>query len=122
MTLEQLKQQVMFQTGNDEADLGDFLPHIVEYLNDGYDRLMFAHCGAHVSNSSPFAPLRHDKTTPELPDWAHSAIADWATWLIYRNGAPNRQNRGLAFRAAFDEAERKLRSEKAGKLFHNIPM
>lgn len=122
MTLEQLKQQVMFQTGNDEADLGDFVPHVGEYLNDGYDRLMFAHTGLHVSVDSPYAPLRHDKSTPELPEWTHSAIADWATWLIYRNGAPNRQNRGLAFRASFDETERKLRTAKAGKLFHNIPM
>ena len=33
MTLEELKNQVMFRTGNDAADLGDFLPHVVDYLN-----------------------------------------------------------------------------------------
>ena len=122
MTLEELKRQVMFQTGNDAEDLGDFLPHVVDYLNDGYDRLMFAHCGVHVSLDTPFAPLYHDKSTPELPLWTHSAIADWATWCIYRNGASPRQNRGLAFRISFEEIERKLRAESAGKTFINIPM
>ena len=33
MTLLELKQQVMFQTGNDAEDLGDFQPHLTDYLN-----------------------------------------------------------------------------------------
>ena len=122
MTLEAMKHQVMFQTGNDAADLGDFLPHITDYLNDGYDRLLWAMCGMHLSDESVFAPLMHDRSEPQLPDWAHAAVVDWATWRIYRNGAPARQNRGLPFRAAFEETERKLRSLKAGSVFINLPM
>ena len=122
MTLEKLKQQTMFQTGNDSSDLGDFLPYVVDYLNEGYDRLMFACCGKHVQDGGEILPLRHDRSEPELPEWAHSAIADWATWRIYANGSAGRQSRGLTFRAAFEETERKLRNEKAGKLFRNLPM
>ena len=121
MTLEQMKQRVMFQTGNDAADLGDFLPYLVDYLNDGYDRLLFAHCGMHLSDGGVFQPLRHDKSTPELPDWAHEAIAEWATWLICRNGAPGRQNRGLLVRASFEETERRLRAQGQPQNFHNLP-
>ncbi|MBP3647981.1 MAG: hypothetical protein J6K55_16370 [Clostridia bacterium] len=122
MTLEEMKQQVMFQTGNDADDLGDFLPHVVDYLNDGYDRLMFAHCGIHVTIDGAVMPLVHDKSMPELPQWAHAAIADWATWRIYRNGAAARQARGLAFRASFEETERRLRNESAARMFKNLPM
>ena len=122
MTLEEMKQQVMFQTGNDAEDLGDYLPHVVDYLNDGYDRLMVAFCGMHVSDDGAFMPLRHDKSMPELPQWSHAAIADWATWRIFANGAAGRQNRGLAFRASFEEAERRLRCESAGQVFKNLPM
>ena len=43
MNLLELKQQVMFQTGNDADDLGDFQPHLTDYLNEGYDRLMMAY-------------------------------------------------------------------------------
>lgn len=122
MTLEEMKQQVMFQTGSDLDDLGDFLPHVVDYLNDGYDRLMFAHCGMHVSADGAFMPLAHEKSAPELPQWAHPAIVDWATWRICLNGSASRQSRGLMFRASFEEAERKLRMQAAGKVFHNLPM
>lgn len=122
MTLEEMKQQVMFQTGNDADDLGDFLPHVVDYLNAGYDRLLFAHCGMHVTNDGAFLPLKHSRSVPELPQWAHAAIVDWATWRIYQNGSSGRQSRGLMFRASFEEAERRLRAERAAKAFCNLPM
>jgi len=122
VTLEEMKRQVMFQTGNDPDDVGDFLPYVTDYLNDGYDRLMFAHCGMHVSPDGAFMPLMHDKSVPELPQWTHAAIVDWATWRICRNGSASRQSRGLMFRASFEETERRLRAETAGKVFHSLPM
>jgi hypothetical protein len=30
-------------------------------------------------------------------------LTDWATWFIYRNGNPQKQQRGMAFRSSFDE-------------------
>lgn len=121
MTLLEMKEQVLFQTGSDAADLADVLPHLLEYLNDGYDRLLTAYTGAHVSADGDHPPLRHDKSEPDLPAWAHAAVADWATWCMYRNGASARQSRGYAFRAAFEDAERRLRGMQAGKYFGNIP-
>ena len=129
MTLKELKERIMFQTNNDADDLGDFLPHITDYINDGYDKVVFAWCGEHVSaDSDNYTPLSHDKSQPDVPDWTHRAIADWATWLIYRNGNSNKQSRGVVFRSSFEEVLRQIASmtgkgvaSSKGSKFYNIP-
>ena len=120
MNLLQLKQQVMFQTGNDAEDLGDFQPHLTDYLNEGYDLLMMASQGKHVDAESEAQPLSHDKGEPELPSWMHRALADYATWLVYRNGSAQKQGRGYVFRKAFDEVLSRARSA-GGRQIHGIP-
>ncbi|MDD6143319.1 MAG: hypothetical protein PUD16_07485 [bacterium] len=122
MNLLELKQQVMFQTGNDADDLGDFQPHLTDYLNEGYDRLMMAYVREHIGGDGDSPELGHDKSRPELPEWLHRAIADYATWLVYRNGSAEKQSRGFVFRKAFEEAEMKARTFSAGKYITHIPM
>lgn len=119
MTLKELREAVLFETNNDADDLGDFEPHLTDYLNEGYDRLVSAFYGEHVGpESDRFAPLRHEKSTPETPEWTHRAIADWAAWLVYRNGSAQKQTRGLMFKTAFEDALSRVRAmtaaEKAG--------
>lgn len=114
MNFGEIKKRVMFQTNNDADDLGDFLPHLNDYINDGYDRLVVAYAGKHVSSDSvDYTPLTNDKASPALPDWTHSAIADWATWLIYRNGNIQKQNRGYQYRSTFEAIEAQLLSMTA---------
>ena len=120
MNLFELKQQVMFQTGNDAEDLGDFLPHLKDYLNEGYDLLLMAHCKEHVDDAGKYPRLFHDKSEPELPQWAHRALADYAAWMVYRNGNAQRQSRGFVFRKAFEEVLGRLRQE-GGPSIRNIP-
>ena len=116
MTLAEIKNMVMFQTNNDADDLGDFLPYLKNYINDGYDRLVFAFAGEHsTQDSDNYPPLNKDKEIPELPEWTHAAIADWATWLIYRNGNAQKQSRGYQFRTTFDIVESKLRGMTAAE-------
>ena len=116
MTLAEIKNMVMFQTNNDKDDLGDFLPYLDTYFNDGYDRLCVAFSGEHSGQDSDnYPPLRKDKEVPNLPDWVHSAIADWATWLVYRNGNAAKQSRGFQYRSAFEYAENKLRAMSASQ-------
>lgn len=91
----------MFQTNNDSDDLGDYLPHIDDYINDGYDRIVFVWDDRHVP-SEDYPRLESDDDEPNLPEWVHQYIADWATWLIYRNGNPQKQQRGMAFRQRFE--------------------
>jgi len=123
MDLSALRQQVMFQIGGDAEDVQDFLPYLTDYLNEGYDRLVMAAHGRHVGEGeNDFAPLAHGKSVPELPAWTHRAIADWATWLICRNGNAQRQNRGYAFRRAFEDVESRLRAAQSGRFIHNIPL
>ena len=110
MTLGEIKDQVMFQTNNDADDVGDFLPHLVDYVNEGYDLLMNAWNRTHIP-AAEYDRLENDSDEPELPEWIHRSLADWATWLVYRNGNPNKQQRGYPFRTAFDEVLARIRGE-----------
>ena len=101
MTLQAIQEQVMFQTNNDADDLGDYTPHIDDYINEGYDRIVVVWDKNHVP-SEAYPKLESDDDEPLLPEWLHRYIADWATWLIYRNGNPSKQQRGMAFRQSFE--------------------
>lgn len=126
MTVGEIKNLVMFQTNNDAEDLGDFLPFLMGYINDGYDKVVYAWAEEHVdSGSELYSPLTEDSDIPAVPAWTHKAIADWATWLIYKNGNPARQNRGYIFKTSAEETVNKVTSEggQGGRARHfiNIP-
>lgn len=103
MTMGEIQERVMFQTSNDVEDLGDFQPHVDGYINAGYDELYFACHGEH-----PTVLLATDSDIPDLPEWLHSALADYATWLVYRNGNVVKQQRGMTFLSAFNDAKRRI--------------
>lgn len=113
MTLSEIQEQVMFQTNNDADDLGDFTPHINDYINEGYDRIVAVWDNAHVPSTN-YPRLDIESDEPNIPAWIHRYLADWATWLVYRNGNPQKQNRGMAYRASFMDALAKL-SDGGGK-------
>lgn len=132
MTLSEIQEQVLFQSNNDADDLGDFTPHINDYINEGYDRIVAIWDNTHIPTED-YPLLSEDSDEPNIPAWTHRFIADWATWLIYRNGNPQKQNRGMAYRSAFEEMLAKLAdmggknglnedgSMKKYKYFYNIP-
>ena len=107
MTLSEIQEQVMFQTNNDADDLGDYTPHIDDYINEGYDRIVILWDNKHVP-CTDYPRLENSSDEPNLPEWIHRYIADWATWLIYRNGNPQKQQRGMQFRYAFEELLNKI--------------
>ena len=109
MTLSDIQEQVMFQTNNDPDDLGDFTPHINDYINEGYDRIIILWDNKHVP-CTDYPRLEEAEDTPNIPEWIHRYIADWATWLIYRNGNPQKQQRGMQFRYSFEELLNKISS------------
>lgn len=113
MTLSEMQEHIMFQTNNDADDLGDYVPHINDYINEGYDRVVVIWDNQHIP-STDYPRLEDDDDTPNVPEWIHRYIADWATWLIYRNGNPQKQNRGMAYRAAFEQMLAKL-ADMGGK-------
>ncbi len=53
--------------------------------------------------------LEENEDEPKLPDWTHGALADWATWSLYTNGNPQKQNRGLYYRQRYDDVMKRLR-------------
>lgn len=108
MTLAEIKEQVMFQTNNDAEDLGDYEPHINDYVNEGYDRLVSAWNKGHVTDDNR---LEMDMDEPELPLWIHRALVDYATWLIYRNGNPQKQQRGMTYLNNFQQILSKILDE-----------
>ena len=131
MTLAEIKAEIMFQTNNDAEDIGDYLPYVVDYINDGYDRLMNVWEKDHVPGTHD--RLEYDSDEPELPEWLHRYICDWATWLVYRNGNPQKQQRGMRYYESFMEVLSKIAGEggaaglnedgtrKQYKNFINIP-
>ena len=110
MTYAEIKDLVMFQTNNDSEDLGDFMPYINGYVNEGYDRLVLAYAGVHLTATGTYKPLYNDEDSPLTPIWTHKALSDWATWCIYKNGNPQKQQRGLLFRQSAELVESQIRS------------
>lgn len=119
MTLSSLKDTVMFQTNNDTDDVDEYLPYLVGYLNEGYDLLVLALTDEHLDTE---AYLSASTDTPSLiPAWAHQAIADYGTWMVYRNGNPSKQQRGMQFLRAFNEVRARLSAlHLKGKQFYNM--
>lgn len=103
MTLKELKDMLMLQMGNDVEDYSDYAIQALIYLNEGYGRAYQHWVGVY-----PDMPLALDTDIPALPSHVHSAIVDWATWLMYRNGNPSKQNRGYAFRQSAEKTLRTL--------------
>ena len=122
MTLEEIKKQALFQTGADQEDQADWEPSLTAFINEGYDRLLYAFCRMHVHDDSMFQPLNHSRAMPELPQWSHAAIADYASWRLCMSGPAARQARGAAFRASFEEAQGRLRRESGGAYLRGIPL
>ena len=125
MVLSEIKERVMFQTNNDSEDIGDYLPALEGYINDGYDRIVNAWAKKHVpSIEYPILqeipePEEEEESvaegwpvdTPKTPEWTHPYLADWATWLIYKNGNPQKQQRGYAFRESFERVLSQIANE-----------
>lgn len=124
MTLDEIKSQVMYQTNNDKDDLPDFEPHLTDYINEGYDILVMNYTDEHVASDSETYPALSESTdVPKLPEYTHRGIADYATYLVYRNGNAVKQNRGMAFYSTFLDIVAKLKYERDGigrKQFKNI--
>lgn len=117
MTLDELKAHCMAQTNNDAEDVRDFLPFLDHYLNEGYDILVGVwEPGKHIAEAGAYPILTDDNDAPQIPYWAHRYIADYATWLLYRNGNPQKQSRGERFRLSFEEGKNRLAADggKAG--------
>ena len=101
MTFADIKDQIMFQTNNDAEDIEDYLPHVNDYINDGYDRLVKVWTKKYHIPAEEYPRLENDQDAPNLPEWIHRYICDWATWLVYRNGNPQKQQRGRAYYESF---------------------
>lgn len=126
MNVGEIKNAVMFQTNNDVDDIADYIPYLISYIEEGYDKLVYAYEGVHPSaGGKVYKPLRSDHDVPAIPEWTHRALADYATWMIYRNGNSQKQQRGYAFRSAFEETLAKVLAEGGDKgkpkNFFNIP-
>lgn len=107
MTLTDIRAQIMFQTSNDADDLPDFDPHLNDYINEGYDIVVLTLYKEHLDYAAEPTgkpPLVDEEDVPQLPEWLHRALADYATYLVYRNGNPQKQQRGLAYLDAFNKA------------------
>ena len=110
MTLKEIRALAMFQSNNDEEDLPEFQPALDQYINEGYDRLVEAYTDEHTDpDGDVYIPLTGATDEPEIPSWSHRAIADYATYMIYRNGNVTKQNRSVPYYQSFSDMLLKLR-------------
>jgi hypothetical protein len=116
MLLGEIRAMVMHQIGDDLDDLKDYQPYIERYIMDGYDRLNDAYHRKHLADEAVFKPGEY----PDLPTWMHVGIADYATYMMYRNGNQSKQNRGVMYYQNFLEIENKARSAKKIRTLKNL--
>lgn len=121
MNVSQIKAFVLFETNNDQQDAGEFEPFLLDYINEGYDRLTWAYARKHVQEGGEYPPLQLEEDEPSLPAWVHLGIANWAAWCVYRNGNPGKQSRGFQYRAAAEEMIAGIYTAPDVTTFHNIP-
>lgn len=123
MTLQELRDHVMFQTNNDIEDLEEFQPAVDRYLNEGYNRLVEAYARTYIdtedeSGNVPYPSLTNDNDVPLIPGWAHRAIGDYGAYMVYRNGNVYKQSRGDRYLQQFNDILFKLRFLTNGKRRH----
>lgn len=122
MTVKEIKDRVMFQTNNDADDIGDFEPHVLGYINEGYDQILSDVFGVHAGDIGyPLLESDIDIPVTDVPAWAHGALADYATYRIYLNGSAPKQSRGYQYLKYFNTAKSKL-SAVNNVAIQNIPM
>lgn len=125
MTVREIKEAALFQSHNDIEDIEDFRPVLAEYLDEAYDRLVYAYANEHPEDGSETWPkLKHDGDLPRTPEHTHLYLVDWVTWRIMSIGSTAKQQQGLVFRQAFEQGLLKTKEEgTAGRVDHffNIP-
>lgn len=109
MTYENIRDMVMRQMSNDTTDYTEY-PDIAIYINEGYDELLWAYVKQHLSDEegADYPLLSGDDDEPLTPIYTHRAIADYATYMLYRNGNTNRQNRGVPYYQEFRRVHSRL--------------
>lgn len=113
MTFDAIRNLVLFQTNNDIIDLPDYQPAIEGYINEGYDILAYEYDNLHLDEVrsgetvAAYPTMEATNDEPNIPEWMHSAIADYATYMMYRNGNAIKQNRGIPYYQKFLEVKSK---------------
>lgn len=104
MNLGEIKNLAMFQFNMEQEDVREYLPFLVTYVNEGYDRFVRAWTGDRHAGGTDYPYLAADTDVPQIPVRFHKPLTDWATWCLYRNGNQAKQNRGYEYRNSFELA------------------
>lgn len=108
MTVDEIKELVLLQLGEDPEDVEEFDTLLDAYMNQAYVLLMDKRKSGMTADVEPLS----DDTITALPARVHPAIADYATYRILQNGNTQKQARGQAFYASFEEQKLRMKSER----------
>lgn len=110
MTVKEIKDFIMHQHMDmSPEDALDYLPYLLVYINEGYEKIVQAWAKARVG-SKDFPALISDNDVPNVPERYHKLLCDWATWCMYRNGNAQKQSRGQAYLYAFNDGLSEIRN------------
>ena len=115
MTVAEIKRLVVEQFGQTEEEMREHMPKIISYINDGYDLMVDAWKPHKHVGGEEYPRLTRNDETPLVPEWLHGYLADYATYLVYRNHNPQRQQRGIPYLQRFNEAIGRLKTEGDGE-------
>lgn len=113
MRFGEIRDMVMTQSGNDPSDSSEYEPALSQYINEGYGNLLYEYSHERISTAqgAQYPYLKNEMDVPILPEYLHRPIADYATYLIYRNGNISKQQRGNSFYAQYMKALGDARSD-----------
>jgi hypothetical protein len=116
-----MKMRCMAQFGADAEDLREFLPEVEGYLNAAYNIASHLKNKKFVGGGADEVPrLAADTDIPDLPEWVHEYLCDYATYLIYRNGNQARQQRGIPFLTRWQECLALIAKSDVPDRFRNL--
>jgi hypothetical protein len=112
MTLDNIIDAALLQLQRDADDLSldEYAAALKLYINQGYFELLRAREG----DAGTFDSLVDGTQVPRLPEWAHHALADFATYKALSCGSAARQARAKVFRGEYERVLTRM-SEARGR-------
>ena len=102
MTKQQIRQKALYWIGAESWDGDEFAPHLDDAIEEARGEMELA-----AGREWPQA--LSDNESPDAPVWAQDAMAEYAAYMMLRNGSPDKRERAAAHYARFHQAVSRVR-------------
>ena len=114
MTKAEIREKALYWIGAEAGDGAEFAPHLDDAIEEGYGRMR-------IAAGEDWPEPMGDADSPDLPAWAHSALADFAAYMALRDGGADRRQRAAAHYTRYYQAESRLQMREGKRIrFRNL--